>query len=98
MSAFEYMQNVQIQVILHMHKVSPAPLLTIHIFCSIKKICKRTVKAQSDCMDVQSDLGLHCPHMLKDRFSHGAAHLASKFLMVPFCMVVNILRSIWSQL
>ena len=27
----------------------------------------------SDCMNVQADLGLRCPHMPKDTFSHGPA-------------------------
>ena len=29
----------------------------------------------SDCADAQSDLGLSCPHMAEDTFSHGAAQL-----------------------
>ena len=29
----------------------------------------------SDCADAQSDLGLRCPHMPKDMFSHGADHV-----------------------
>ena len=28
----------------------------------------------SDCADAQSDLGLRCPHMPEETFSHGAAH------------------------
>ena len=41
------MQNAQIQVImiLHLHKVSTGPLLSIHIFCSIQWFYLRTVKA-----------------------------------------------------
>ena len=33
-SAFEYEQNMQIMIILHMHKVSFRHLLAIHTFCS----------------------------------------------------------------
>ena len=29
----------------------------------------------SDCADAQADLGLRCPHMPEDTFSHGAAHI-----------------------
>ena len=35
-SVFEHVQNAQIQIILHMHKVSSGPLLYIHAFCSIQ--------------------------------------------------------------
>ena len=31
-------------------------------------------RSRSDCADAQYDLGLRYPHMLKDTFSHGAAH------------------------
>ena len=34
--AFEHAQYVQIQIILHMHKVSPGPLPLIHTFCSFQ--------------------------------------------------------------
>ena len=30
------------------------------------------------CMDGQADLGLCCPHMLKDMFLHAAAHIIIK--------------------
>ena len=29
----------------------------------------------SDCMDLQADLGLHCPHIPKDTFSHDTAQI-----------------------
>ena len=35
-SALEHVQNAQIQLILHMHKVSSGPVLSVHTFCSIK--------------------------------------------------------------
>ena len=35
-SAFEHGLIAQIQIILHMLKVSPVPLLSIHTFCSIQ--------------------------------------------------------------
>ena len=39
-------------------------------------------RPRSDCMDAQSDLGFHCPHMLEDTFSHGAAHILVKDKMI----------------
>ena len=35
-SAFEHVQKVQIQIILHKDKVSSGLLLSIHTFCSIQ--------------------------------------------------------------
>ena len=29
-------------------------------------------RSESDCADAQADLGIRCPHMPEDRFSHGA--------------------------
>ena len=56
-SAFEHGQNVQIQIILHMCKVSSEPLLSIHTFCSIQWSLKW--RPWSDYADAQADLGLH---------------------------------------
>ena len=39
--ALANMQNVQIQIILHMGKVSSGPLLSIDTFCSIHSISRR---------------------------------------------------------
>ena len=36
-SAFEHVQNMQIQIILHMHTVLSGHLLFIHTFCSIQR-------------------------------------------------------------
>ena len=44
-NVFKHIQNVQIQIILHMCKVSSGPLLSIHTFCSIQQCCYQTVKA-----------------------------------------------------
>ena len=59
-----------------MHKVSSRCLLSFHTFCSM---FSDSVSGQwrpwSDCADAQSDLGLHCPRMPEDTFSHGAAHI-----------------------
>ena len=33
----------------------------------------RQQKPWSECADAQADMGLHCAHMAKDMFSHGAA-------------------------
>ena len=38
-SAFEYVQNAQIQIIMCMPKVLSGPLLSIHTFCSIQWVC-----------------------------------------------------------
>ena len=32
-------------------------------------------RPRSDCADAQADLGLRCPHMPEDAFSHGEAHI-----------------------
>ena len=37
-------------------------------------------RLRSDCADAQSDLGLRCPHMPDDTFSHGAALMTLSFL------------------
>ena len=34
------------------------------------------LRSWSACVDAQVDLGLRCPHMPKDTFSHGAAHMS----------------------
>ena len=73
-SPFEHMQNVQIQVIRRMFKVSSGPFLSIDIYSIVSK---NSVSGQrsprSDCADAQSDLGLRCPHMPGDTFSHVTA-------------------------
>ena len=73
-SPFEHMQNVQIQVIRRMCKVSSGPLLSIDIYSIVSN---NSVSGQwrprSDCADAQSDLGLRCPHMPEDTFSHVTA-------------------------
>ena len=38
-SAFEHAQNVHIQIIPHMHKLSSGPLLSIDTFCNIQWFC-----------------------------------------------------------
>ena len=55
-SAFEHVQNVQIQIILHMRKISTGRLLSIQAFFSIQYFCKRT------------DQGLHFPHLPENTF------------------------------
>ena len=35
----------------------------------------------SDCDCTQTDLGLHCQHMLEGTFSHGAAHSDTEILI-----------------
>ena len=44
-------------------------------------VCNDSVSGRrrpwSDCADLQSDLGLWCPHMPEDTFPHGRAHIIS---------------------
>ena len=51
------MQNVQIQIILHMQNCTPFMLSVIS-----KDSVSRQWRPWSDCMDAQTDLGLCCPH------------------------------------
>ena len=54
--------------ILHMRKVSSRPLLSTDTFCiSNDSVCEQG-RSWPDCMDVQADLGLGCPHVLEDVF------------------------------
>ena len=39
-----------------------------------------------DCADAQSNLGIRCPRMLKDMFSHGAVQIDKKFNIVGWKM------------
>ena len=48
--------------------------LLIHAIVYINSVSGRR-RLWSDCADAQADLGLRCPHMPKDTFLHGAAHL-----------------------
>ena len=41
-------------------------------------------------MDVQADLGLHCPHLPKTYFLHGAAHLIIKTLKNVYARILLI--------
>ena len=70
-SVFEHVQNMQIQIILHMHRVSSELLLSIHTFCIIKWVLL------SDPIRVCAnfDLGLRYPHMPEDLFLYGAANI-----------------------
>ena len=38
----------------------------------------------SDCADAQADLGLRCPHMLEDTFSHGVTQNVIHFMRFSF--------------
>ena len=38
-------------------------------------IIEGSLALKSDCADAQADLVLHCPHMAKCPFSHGAVHI-----------------------
>ena len=91
-SALNLSQNVQIQIILRMPKVSSGPLLCIflHFVVSNDSISGQW-RSWSDCADAQSDLDLHCPYMLEDTFSHGAALLTLEWMDTPG-NVIAILR------
>ena len=43
-SSFEHVQNTEIQINLHICKVSSGPLLSIHTFCCSRWFCQWTVK------------------------------------------------------
>ena len=40
--------------------------------------------SRSNCAEAQADLGLRCPHMPDDMFSHDVAHTRSLGTFVPF--------------
>ena len=57
-------------------------------------------------MDAQADLGLHCLHMPKDKFSHGAAHMVICILkivclayttMFNYCLAGSIVQLVAHQ-
>ena len=59
-SAFEYAQNAQIQIALHMRKVLSGPKLSMYTYCYIQCFYYRTVNALirlRGCADAQGDLG-----------------------------------------
>ena len=67
--AFEHVQNAQIQVILRLHKISSGPLFSIRTFLVSDDSVGSQRRPWSDCIDVQSDLGLWCPQMPEDTFT-----------------------------
>ena len=72
-TSFEQAKNAKIQIILRMRKVSfdfCPPF--IHSVVSNGSISGQWRPWSAD---VQADLGFRCPHMPKDTFSHGAAHI-----------------------
>ena len=65
-SAFEHVQNVQIQIIMHMQKN--------HL-----GLCSPLIHSEvSNDSKVQANLGFCCLHMHKDMLLHGEAHLTLK--------------------
>ena len=46
----------------------------------------------SDCADAQANLGLRCPHMPEDTFSHGTAHLRTVRILTSWYF-----HTIWSR-
>ena len=70
---FKHAENVQSQIILCMCKVWPGPLFSIQIPVVPNDSISRQWRPWSDCILVQPDIGIHCPHIPKGMFSHGAA-------------------------
>ena len=85
---FEQAQNAQIHIYsAHAYSDICSPLM--HSIVSNDYISGQW-RPWSDCADARSDLGLRCPHMLEDTFSHGAAH---KTLYRRRCNVLSTLRA-----
>ena len=59
----------------HAGNIIFGPLLSIHSLVSNDSV-RRQWKPWSDCADAHDDLGLRCPHMLEDMFSHLAVHMS----------------------
>ena len=93
-TVFEHAQNVRIHIILRMRKVSAgicSPL--IHSVVSNDSGSGQR-RPWSDCADAQADLGLRCPHMLEDMFSHGTVRLIDVTPLSArdnFCIFCNLL-------
>ena len=45
-------------------------------------------KPWSDCTDVQADMGLRCPHMREDTFSHGTAHITQTLSIMSMLITI----------
>ena len=80
-SAFEHEQNGQTEIILRMRKVSSGHVLHLIHFIVFKDSVSGQRRSWSDCADAQADLGLRCPHMPEDTFSHGPARIMTKHLI-----------------
>ena len=100
-TVFEHAQNVRIHIILRMRKVSAgicSPL--IHSVVSNDSGSGQW-RPWSDCADAQADLGLRCPHMPEDMFSHGTVRLIDvtplsvwdNFCICMFCFCNLLFRS-----
>ena len=65
-SVYEHEQNAEVQIY-----TTPSQSLT-HAFAIQVRIldCHIILLA-----DIEGPLGLHCPHMLEDTFSHGMAYI-----------------------
>ena len=69
----------------------PHPALCSPVKCSIvfnESVCGQR-KPWSDCADAQADLGIRCPHMPEDTFSH---HGGSKCDIMKYCMKYEVLN------
>ena len=67
--AFEHAQNAHLDHPAH----AQSNIQDLSPVCSIQRFCKQPMKALMRFLI--SDLDLHCPHMPKDNFLHGAAHI-----------------------
>ena len=56
-------------------------LFLVHTFCVSKDSVSGQGRPWSACTDVQADLGLCCPHIPEDTFSHGMSHLV--YFLLP---------------
>ena len=85
---FEHVQNVLTHTILHVRQS------LIKAFCSqLKhpKILFADSEGPDHCADAQPDLGLPCPHMPKDTFLHGVAHI-TLYIYILTNVLLNKLR------
>ena len=62
-----------------MHRFRIVPrmrkVLSGHLFSIDPTILLADSEVPNHCADAQTDLGLHCPHMLEDTFSHGVTQM-----------------------
>ena len=70
-----------------MHAQSTIGAFALHSYILSNYFVSGQWMPWSDCADAQADLGLRCPHMPEDMFSHGAAHISH--VIVSKCRKTN---------